>query len=71
MTFESLRDLSFADGDADESTVGSAWLSAALLGGLVLNAAFGWSWADPLAALAIAAFALKEGREAWQRTNDE
>jgi divalent metal cation (Fe/Co/Zn/Cd) transporter len=42
-----------------------AWLSAALLGGLVLNAALGWSWADPIAALVIAGFAVKEGREAW------
>jgi divalent metal cation (Fe/Co/Zn/Cd) transporter len=42
-----------------------AWLSAALLAGLALNAAFGWWWADPVAALAIAAFAVKEGREAW------
>ena len=47
-----------------------AWLSATLLVGLVLNAAFGWSWADPLAALAIAAFAVKEGVEAW-RGDDE
>jgi divalent metal cation (Fe/Co/Zn/Cd) transporter len=38
-----------------------AWLSAALLGGLLLDAASSWSWADPLAALAIAAVAVKEG----------
>ncbi|MDQ1041595.1 hypothetical protein QFZ75_008097 [Streptomyces sp. V3I8] len=31
--------------------------------GLVLNATLGWSWADPIAALVIAA---KEGRDAWQ-----
>jgi divalent metal cation (Fe/Co/Zn/Cd) transporter len=43
-----------------------AWLSAALLGGLVLNAAFGWFWADPVAAFAIAGFAIKEGVEAWR-----
>lgn len=48
-----------------------AWLSATLLVGLVLNAAFGWSWADPLAALAIAAFAVKEGIEAWRGDDDE
>lgn len=48
-----------------------AWLSAALLAGLVLNAAFGWWWADPIAALAIAAFAVKEGREAWDEANDD
>jgi len=48
-----------------------AWLSAALLGGLIFNAAFGWSWADPAAALAIAAFAAKEGVEAWRGDQDD
>lgn len=48
-----------------------AWLSAALLGGLILNAAFGWAWADPVAALAIAAFAAKEGLEAWRGDDDD
>lgn len=48
-----------------------AWLSAALLGGLVLNAAFEWSWADPVAALAIAAFAVNEGLDAWRRDDDD
>ena len=42
------------------------YLSAVLLIGLVLNATLGWSWADPLAGLVIAAIALKEGREAWR-----
>ena len=41
------------------------YLSAVLLIGLVLNATLGWSWADPIAGLVIAAVALKEGREAW------
>jgi hypothetical protein len=41
------------------------YMSAVLLVGLVLNATLGWSWADPLAGLVIAAVALKEGREAW------
>lgn len=48
-----------------------AWLSAALLGGLILNAVHGWSWADPFAALAIAAFAVKEGIEAWRGDDDD
>lgn len=48
-----------------------AWLSAALLGGLVLNGVFGWSWADPIAALAIAAFAVNEGIEAWRGDADD
>ncbi len=43
-----------------------AYLSAILLGGLILNATVGWWWADPLAALAIAALAVNEGRQAWR-----
>ena len=42
------------------------YLSAVLLVGLLLNASLGWSWADPLAGLVIAAVAVKEGREAWR-----
>jgi Co/Zn/Cd efflux system component len=42
------------------------YLSAVLLIGLILNAALGWTWADPIAALVIAAVAVKEGREAWR-----
>jgi divalent metal cation (Fe/Co/Zn/Cd) transporter len=51
--------------DAQETFL-CAWLSAALLAGLVLNATLGWWWADSLAALAIAGLAVKEGREAWE-----
>ena len=36
------------------------YLSAVLLVGLVLNAALGWSWADPIAALVIAAVAVRK-----------
>lgn len=43
-----------------------AYLSAVLLVGLVLNATLGWSWADPLAGLVIAAVAVREGMEAWR-----
>jgi divalent metal cation (Fe/Co/Zn/Cd) transporter len=43
-----------------------AYLSAALLAGLGANALLGWWWADPVAALAIAAVAVNEGREAWR-----
>ena len=42
-----------------------AYLSAGLLVGLGANALFGWWWADPVAALGIAAVAVNEGREAW------
>lgn len=38
-----------------------AYLSAILLGGLFLNAAFGWWWADPLAALTMVPIMVKEG----------
>lgn len=41
-------------------------LSAAVLVGLVLNAVLGWGWADSVAALVIAAFAVREGVEAWR-----
>ena len=34
--------------------------------GWLLNSLFGWSWADPIAALVIAAVAVKEGRDAWR-----
>jgi divalent metal cation (Fe/Co/Zn/Cd) transporter len=43
-----------------------AYLSAALLVGLGLNALLGWWWADPVTALGIAGVALKEGRDAWR-----
>lgn len=42
-----------------------AYMAATLLGGLGLNALFGWWWADPIAALAIVYFLIREGREAW------
>lgn len=42
------------------------YLSAVLLVGLVLNATLGWSWADPLAGLVIAAVAVREGWQAWR-----
>jgi divalent metal cation (Fe/Co/Zn/Cd) transporter len=51
---------------ADSSqTLLCTYLSAVLLVGLVLNATVGWWWADPLAALVIAALAVREAREAW------
>jgi divalent metal cation (Fe/Co/Zn/Cd) transporter len=42
-----------------------AYISVTLLLGLGANALFGWWWADPLAALAIAAVAVQEGRSSW------
>lgn len=42
------------------------YLSAVLLVGLVLNATLGWTWADPVVGLVIAAVAAREGVEAWR-----
>lgn len=61
------RELGSASAVADsKQTLLCTYLSAVLLVGLVLNATLGWSWADPTAALVIAAIAVKEGRDAWQ-----
>ncbi|MEV7238802.1 cation transporter [Streptomyces sp. NPDC051020] len=61
------RELDSASAVADsKQTLLCTYLSAVLLVGLVLNATLGWSWADPIAALIIAAVAVKEGRDAWQ-----
>ena len=43
-----------------------AYLSIALLVGLLANALAGWWWADPAAALAIATLAAKEGVDSWR-----
>ena len=42
------------------------YLSVVLLVGLLLNATLGWSWADPIVGLVIAAVAAREGVQAWQ-----
>ncbi len=61
------RELGSASAVADsQQTLLCTYLSAVLLVGLVLNATLGWSFADPVAALVIAAVAVKEGRDAWQ-----
>jgi len=61
------RELGSASAIADsKQTLLCAYLSAALLIGLGLNALFGWTWADSIAALVIAGWAIKEGIEAWQ-----
>ncbi|MGD6753069.1 cation transporter [Streptomyces sp. BH105] len=61
------RELGSASAVADsKQTLLCTYLSGVLLVGLVLNATLGWSWADPIAALVIAAVAVKEGRDAWQ-----
>ena len=52
------------EADAFQTTV-CWWLSLITLGGVGLNAAFGWWWADPVSALGMSALLLREGREAW------
>jgi divalent metal cation (Fe/Co/Zn/Cd) transporter len=47
-----------------KQTLLCTYLSAVVLVGLVLNSTLGWWWADPIAALALAGVAVKEGREA-------
>jgi divalent metal cation (Fe/Co/Zn/Cd) transporter len=42
------------------------FLSAILLGGLLLHALFGWWWADPLAALVMAPIIAREGWDAFR-----
>ena len=53
------------DADAFQTTA-CFWLSIVTLAGIGLNAAFGWWWADPAAALAMTAFIGREGLEAWR-----
>lgn len=61
------RELGSASAVADsKQTLLCTYLSAVLLVGLIANAVLGWSWADPIAALVIAAVAVKEGRDAWR-----
>jgi divalent metal cation (Fe/Co/Zn/Cd) transporter len=49
-----------------QQTLACVYLSAVVLAGLVANAAFGWWWADPVAALGVVAFLVSEGREALE-----
>lgn len=61
------RELGSATVVADSTqTLLCTYLSAILLVGLAVNALLGWSWADPVAGLVIAAVAVREGIEAWR-----
>jgi divalent metal cation (Fe/Co/Zn/Cd) transporter len=61
------RELGSLSAVADsKQTLLCTYLSAVLLVGLVLNSLFGWSWADPVAALLIAGIAVREGVNAWK-----
>ena len=59
------RELGSASAVADSrQTLLCTYLSAGVLVGLVLNAALGWWWADPVVALGLAVVAVREGRDA-------
>jgi divalent metal cation (Fe/Co/Zn/Cd) transporter len=61
------RELGSLSAVADsKQTLLCTYLSGVLLVGLLLNSLFGWSWADPIAALIIAVIAAKEGINAWK-----
>jgi divalent metal cation (Fe/Co/Zn/Cd) transporter len=57
---------SSAAASESRQTMLCAYLSAALLTGLLANAIAGWWWADPTVALLIGAVAAHEAREAWR-----
>ena len=54
-----------------KETLACAWLSLALVLGLVANAVAGWWWADPVAALAMVPFLVLEGIEAVRHDDDD
>jgi cation diffusion facilitator family transporter len=57
---------------ADAKQSAACWyLSVVTLTGLAMNAAFGWWWADPLAALGIVVLLVREGVEALRGEDDE
>ncbi|MEV6693573.1 cation transporter [Micromonospora sp. NPDC051196] len=59
------RELGSVSAVADsKQTLLCTYLSAVLLVGLAVNSLFGWWWADPIAALVIAAVAVREGWDA-------
>ena len=49
-------------------TLVDAYLAGAVLVGLVLNALFGWWWADPLASLIIIYYGVREAVHALQES---
>lgn len=62
------RDLHSHAMEADAAQTDFCWkLSAAALLGLGANAAFGWWWADPAAALVLAVLIASEARRTWTR----
>jgi divalent metal cation (Fe/Co/Zn/Cd) transporter len=61
------RELGSRSVEADsQQTQACVYLSAVVLVGLAANAAFGWWWADPVAALGVVVFLVREGRKALE-----
>jgi divalent metal cation (Fe/Co/Zn/Cd) transporter len=52
-------------------TLIDAYLAGAVLIGLVLNAFFGWWWADPFASLVIVYYGIREGLQTWQGEEEQ
>ena len=52
-------------------TIACAWLSLTTLVGLILNAVFGWWWADPAAALVLVPLIVREGIESLSGEDDD
>jgi divalent metal cation (Fe/Co/Zn/Cd) transporter len=53
------------ESDAAQTSI-CFWLSVIVLAGIGLNRLFGWWWADPVAALGMAVFLVREARQAWR-----
>ncbi len=65
--FRTGRELASKSVQADaKQLVLCIYLSGTVLIGLLLNSLFGWMWADSVAALVVAALAVREGIEAWR-----
>lgn len=65
--FRTARALGSRSLEADSfQTTACWWLSLIVLGGIGLNGLLGWWWADPVAAIGMTYFIVREGREAWE-----
>jgi divalent metal cation (Fe/Co/Zn/Cd) transporter len=65
--FRTGRELGSASVQADATQLLlCVYLSGTVLVGLLLNSLLGWWWADSVAALVVAALAVREGVEAWR-----
>ncbi len=57
---------------ADAEQTQACWyLSVVVLAGVGINAALGWWWADPVAALGVVVILVREGLEAWRGDEDD